>query len=108
MREKWDFRSVEGALYSLGRPAEPRIAQARPSAASHSPAPAGAPPSPRSIDRADFNLTVSRSLADDEVRDIRNHYILGVQRLSGREGYRRRATIIKKLVDRLNDPASNG
>jgi hypothetical protein len=108
VRERWDFRSVEGALYSLGRPAEPRIAQARPSTGSHTPAPAGAPPASRVIDRADFSIAVTRSLSEDEVQDVKAHYILGVQRLSGRSGYRRRADIINKLVDRLNNLDRNG
>lgn len=103
MSDKWDFRSVEGALYSLGRPADARVAQSRPSQGTSSPAPRSGLPSRQIVERADFTLSIQRSLSADEVADLKDHYILGVRQLRGRSGYRRRAEIIKKLVDRLND-----
>jgi hypothetical protein len=103
MRPRWDYRSVEGALYSLGRPADVRPAQPRP------PSEPSAPHSgPRSIDRevvarTDLAYSLRRSLDADELEVVRSHYIVGARRLSGRDGYRRREQIIKKLVSSLNN-----
>lgn len=103
MRPRWDYRSVEGALYSLGRPADVRPAQPRPLSepAAHRAAPRG--PAPDVVARVDLAYSLRRSLDADELEVVRNHYIIGAKRLPGREGYRRREGIIKKLVSRLND-----
>jgi hypothetical protein len=100
MRERWDYRAVEGALYSLGRPVQVSPVSAAPLS---SPRPSSAPgprgPSREVVARADFDLQVRRSLTPDEVTEVREHYILGVKR----HGYQRRAQIIKKLMTTLNE-----
>jgi hypothetical protein len=98
MGDRWDYRAVEGALYRLGQPVEAHPSQSlagRPMG--HTPRTSSGPPR-EVVERADFDLSVKRALDPDEVKDVRDHYILGVRR----HGYKRRATIIKKLVDRLN------
>lgn len=98
MSQRWDYRAVEGALYRLGQPVEARPSQSsRTAPAGHS-SPRASGPTREVVERADFDLTVRRALPPEDVEAVRDHYILGVRRY----GYKRRATIIKKLVDTLN------
>lgn len=101
MGQRWDYRTVEGALYGLGLPVEARPSQSSIAMPSRRSAPIHSGPSREVVARADFDLSLQRALAPDEVADVRDHYILGVRR----HGYKRRASIIKKLVDRLNEGA---
>lgn len=100
-RSAWTYREVEGALYSLGRAVESRsMAQSLPPGALHGHAHRSGS---RDISqRVDFACSVRGTLDDEEMTVVRDHYILGARTLRGREGYRRREQIIKKLVAHLN------
>ena len=98
MRERWDYRSVEGLLYRLGQPPEARPARGSTERRPHS-RPSSHPPSAPFLDaRVDVDIAVHRALDEDEATDLRDHYVLGVRR----HGYKRRSAIIKKLVSDLN------
>lgn len=101
MGSKWDYRTVEGALYRLSD-----YSSARPSQSSlETPTrhmPASRPPSAEYQDRRiDIGIAAQQALDADEIEDVREHYILGIKR----HGYKRRASIVKKLVSTLNTAA---
>ena len=106
MKNRWDYRSVEGALYDLGRPVDARPAQPRLTTTPRTSAPGPRGPGNEVFQRVDFAQSVKRSLDQQEIQDLTDHYILGVRRLGGREGYRRRETIIKKLLSSLNEESA--
>lgn len=95
----WDIRSVEGALYGLGRPIESRPVTPTPQVARPS-RPVLSQMPRQLVRRVDLHHTVLRRLTPDEVVVLREHYIIGVKR----HGYAERRPIIGKLRDALNEP----
>lgn len=106
MRPRWDYRSVEGALYGLARPTGSRPAESRPLSQPAIPRDASWSPVRDTRARTDLAHSLRRTLDSDELEVVKQHYIMGGQRLGGRDGYRRREQIIKKLVIDLNDETS--
>lgn len=96
----WDHRSLEGALYGLGRPPEAAPSSPRPVLV-RIPIDRGPRPlEPSLARRIDVGLAVQHShLPAEDKRVLLEHYITGSRRYS----YRRRKPIIGALLLTLND-----
>lgn len=107
MKPRWDYRSVEGALYGLGdlhaRAAMSEAVRDLPPEAARVVQHGPVMTQREARTTIAFTRSLSASLDNDELKEVTTHYIFGVKRRDGREGYRKRERIIKKLVSSLNE-----
>jgi hypothetical protein len=105
MTVTWDHRSLEGALYGLGRP--PDVAPTSPRLGQYQPPLRGPQAVPRPVvRRLDLGIAVrhSRQLSSEDRQVILDHYVTGQRRYS----YRRRKPIIGALLTELNTVSLDG